>query len=747
MTPRLLVLPERTQQSSDFCKLLDELPPHTLPPDDLLEQYKFYSIPQCHSRWSGSEVKDHLTSRMKRITPGDERNFLGDLFKELFLRMELGGEQNSSYLAYLELIRHHINPQTLIPCSESDEWTECLLAIRDYYSIYEKASFDAKVKQINQNNSPFAEHYTPLKDAWQYAISKNFEIEFSQTQLSLTERGARKFSRHISSLMEKIGAQNYVEYLTTHTQFNDQFGRYNITRHTKQHGIVAKKIHIPYGWLFQLAAMHVQLRPILSNKDFITELEIAATHYGILHELDSQAGIAALFGWEDLVKKTYDFIVFDSAFLIKQLKPKYAVKIVEKLYSYYENQKLKSTFGWELADLVAVGHFLAICYPGPQPLERKMLSDRCPHLDKAALSSLLKYLSHAKSEVNQGYMPFFDPLNEENYQKLNFYKKPLIALSHDKFLLLEASWCLDGLGHVMYQALLDAGHDKGKIHSDMGYAHEELVEDLFNSRGWQFSQGKHSQQGSNGETDLALETKDTIFIFELKKCSLSDSSSWGNSLRMFQDLSKSLLKSQTQLLKAQQILLNNNCFQLANQPNIELNGREIRRVSVSLHDFGAIHSSTIIGDYLIHIAQAIFNVPDGTPTDIIKGINSQAKKLFVELEKTVELFVQPPNLKPYKKLDNSGDFQTIEETWNSDKWNKIKFETLFLSLPQLMTLLDLSESPDAFAELIKSTQRISDGRMDFYTNLQQVLNNNEYERLHPNPDLNRVIPEESDPDV
>lgn len=212
-------------------------------------------------------------------------------------------------------------------------------------------------------------------------------------------------------------------------------------------------------------------------------------------------------------------------------------------------------------------------------------------IQKKSWNHLLTCMTHTRG-ANKNFEPFLLETTE-TFGAMDFYKKPFLLLKDGSRVLLPPCFCINSVGHVLFAALIEAGKTANEICTQLGYATESFAHALLKNNGIPFISGKYKTiAGLDGELDMVLETSSTVFLFEVKKTSRSDGMSWGVGMSIVKDLARGLARSQTQLLCAEGELRRQGLISLQDKKKsqIQLNNREIVRITLTLHDFGALHS-------------------------------------------------------------------------------------------------------------------------------------------------------------
>ncbi|NJK44308.1 MAG: hypothetical protein HC933_08500 [Pleurocapsa sp. SU_196_0] len=582
------------------------------------------------------------------------------------------------------------------PFDEVMIWVDALSALQDLIKI------SAKYK--GKNNYSIGERwYGKLISSTKALLEADFECILENNQINLTEKGEENLNSHLMRLIKRIGGLNYLEYSLFNYQkrgfYDREFARYWIKREYKDHGMT----HVPtkpFGLLFQLSVIDARYYKYLGKNfiDDIQELEKIALDFSIILEIDAKIGIGSTFRWKDPINNIYHYLIYNTVFIPDQMKPSHAILILKALYSPFDDSILKEKQNWGLSDLISLANFLEICKPGLQLIKVSALRKQFPHMSDLGWKSLIEANAHAQKAINLDYQPFKNLLDRENYSRINFYKKPLIQLDTENLVLVDASFCLDSINHVMFSALSSNGYSKNQILSKMGHSLEKFVVDMFRQKEFNVTVGIHKK--SQGETDLLIESEMTVFLFEIKKTYRAQSTSWGHHISMLEDLTKGLAHSQAQMLRAERALRSKEGLQFTKPKpvSVYLGKRKLVRITLTLHDFGALHHPMNARNCVMALADAQF---ESTSTDYqnqLKGINSFTRRLEKELLSTVNVLIQPENVK--------------EEDWNHHKFEELKHETVFLNLQHLMNILDQCKNIQDFEKEFFRLDRTSFGTHD-----------------------------------
>ncbi|RFP54107.1 MAG: hypothetical protein BJG00_016565 [Limnothrix sp. CACIAM 69d] len=162
-------------------------------------------------------------------------------------------------------------------------------------------------------------------------------------------------------------------------------------------------------------------------------------------------------------------------------------------------------------------------------------------------------------------------------------------------------------------------------------------------------------------------------------------------MNLFLDLSKSLLDSQFQINKHEIFIRRNESLLMEDGVVCHLSNREIVRVSVTLLDFGSFQDRTIISQFLESMLRGRL--------DISSVVSDSEQEQISEMNEKFNKFRDQ-----FKELGSLAP-QTIDKPF---------YNCWFLSLPQLLIILDHVKTADDLQREIWKTRNFSASSLDFY---------------------------------
>ncbi|MDF1788571.1 MAG: hypothetical protein P1U82_22110 [Verrucomicrobiales bacterium] len=178
----------------------------------------------------------------------------------------------------------------------------------------------------------------------------------------------------------------------------------------------------------------------------------------------------------------------------------------------------------------------------------------------------------------------------------------------------------------------------------------------------------------------------------MKKKALTKLAQSGSDVHVYYDLTLSLIKAHIQAIKHEIHLKKKGFIEFADGYRLEHKGRAIERLAVSFSDYASFQDRVVIQEFLKLCLKSRFETVDST--------NDDHKKRVGELNRQV------------KKLQTAfRDLCAIDRSYKSP----MPFlNCWFLSVPQLLVLLDECHDEDSFGRELKRTRNVTRMTLDYY---------------------------------
>jgi hypothetical protein len=401
---------------------------------------------------------------------------------------------------------------------------------------------------------------------------------------------------------------------------------------------------------------------------------------------------------EKIVQGLYEMIIFDAAVRFPQSNPLLEMEMLPVLFDWIDRVSFQKKHGFTLDQFLAVASTVidqSAGTWGPIVIYASTIGKRLRgQIDAITVPMILSKLSQPVSRINTGYREITDT------ERVNVYKRPLVQLSSTKFMLYDRSWTAMGF----YEALLacakevsDAGKPTQKQNSDrkVGMALEQYVRKKLSEHGVVHYSGEFvDSNGKTAECDILIEGSQYLVIVEVKKKLLTAKARSGEMASVLLDLGSSLLQSQIQAGKTEILLRKSGAIEINNKSEkstIGLKNRKLLRISVTHYDFDSLHDRLTAKQVLSAFVEGEFTLLTEAPPEIKAGFT----KLLADAARWKE---------QYRTLS------VLDPEFSEDPF----FSTWFLSVGQLVLLLDGTSDSDGFITNLLKTLRISLSSNNFY---------------------------------
>lgn len=666
--------------------------------EDLTSLYEHYRIPYENSL-KLDKVQKHLYENIQNNLIGNQlyRTQLFILKNQLLLTHFIKSTSLQPYLGILEIIIDAIRSNDHIPEQSIRQIVN--LECDDKWCIALQSAWDLTVitpQKLEYNLQDVEESYRRqfvVSNSAKILQSEGCEVDIADGKVVVDESQARRVANRIEADIRLLGGIDVLKKLFKLIKpcYNKIQGRYHLGRNFNSL-LQADFPSTPVAYLLNLCVKYPRKQiMVAAESPEKTWKRIKRNSIALTSILDVQAHnqFSLLFHSTDtIIRFLQELAVYDNLFCFVQLRPSDVPKMIQGLFSWL-SETTQQKLGWtpEQAAIIAEGILkIAEGKLYPVTFKTRQLQNLCLKIGRDEIDKILTVYSHELSCVNSNYqMPQdLSQISYENY----FQHKPLIRLGKEEYLLTSSSIC----SPAFYEAIISevrAKVDK-KINDKLGNRIEDFIKNEFLSRGIKLNFG-HYDGTKEGEIDIVVEASDTLIFLEVKAKPLTRRSRCGTDLNLLFDLSESLLESQIQINKHEIYIRNNGYISLKDGSICELNNRDIARVSITLLDFGSFQDRTVIFQFLENMLQGEFEASNNA--------NS------VEVEKLDKL---------NQKL-NEFKFQFNELIQLDPRRAKSPFYNCwFLSVPQLLILLDNVTSSDDLKRELWRTRSITRSSLDFY---------------------------------
>ncbi len=684
--------------------------------EDLGFLYNHYRIPSTTS-FSRDKIINHLSEQIKKslIPGGLKAIYLWRLRDQVIIRSILDDQPLQRYLSILNRILDEIKmDDQILPLESEEEWRVAIRNVKDYNAICGE-NYGLDIKYFKRW---FPRQFSVASSA-KALRNYGYKLEVKDGKICIEESEQEKIARAIECDIQLIGGLEIAKRLFSLIQhlYDPEQGRYHLVRRFNAFNHENTQPERPIGYLLNLCVKHLEKSPILSpnpKENWERMVKLATIFTSVLDVQPYNYFQLDFKTLDNLSEFLQEIALYDSIFCLNQLRPSDVPRILRGLFSLInvdDINKIQVELGWipEQAILVAEAILnIDVDKLSPIIFTKEQVKDKLPDLDTTVIEEILDIYCHSHNQANSEYKIPTDFRDK----KYNFLLKPLLKLDRDKYVLMDRSWC----SPAFYEALmykLDEIKIPPNIHRQMGYYLESFVKEQLQSLKIKYSYGhylvdrsKYQTSKENGECDIIIESDDTIIFIEIKKKALTNNAKGGCDAAIFADLAGSLLKTQIQLGWHEIIIRSEGYLELTpkavapsapnKEPNnkyrLELNGRSIERVTLTLLDFGGFQDRNFLYQFLqLMLSTSSIDALDSpNATEII-----DRSKINEKLPEFLEQHEHLKNLNPRHK-----QFPFY------DCW--------FLSLPQFLILIDDLSEKKSIKKVLHQTKYMSTASLNFY---------------------------------
>lgn len=541
---------------------------------------------------------------------------------------------------------------------------------------------ESTVLQIHQREHAVAAAYKQLDDMG-YAVQQTDDV------LEMSKQQSEKLYKDIEQHVKDYGGKNLVhsvfEVLTKAKLYASDCNRWIITRNSPDYSEDIPQPQIPWGYILQLGFKHFQVKGAAHTHSFTSIINLTRLAVGTFDvQPYTSSAVLGLMDSERLIPFLLSETLYDSVLTFEQFPANDARSLIEYLA---RNEVIQPSDhpGVPLSSLmsVAIALLKGILDTSPIYLRAKDLGKylgRSQHNVRLVLDQAFAY-----EVVNQALG--FPPLSTQ----INSVDRPLIKLKDGDY------WCPPQSlgGKATLDALFQAMRERDKhIDDRLGIHLEQFLIQQMRQAGLTVQYGKYRVMRERatalkGECDIVIESSAYIVLVEIKKKVLTRVGRSGHDLSLLLDLTKSLAKSQAQLIRHEALLHQYNTLRLTSSNrspyDLELSGRQVLRASVVLFDYGCLHDRLTLAQFLRIGCDCSFTTSYPEYEKEIYEVNNTFQALR---EQAIAV----------------GEFQR----------NHPFARSMLLSIPQFLLLLRNSKSNEAFVQELRRGESTYSTAKDFY---------------------------------
>lgn len=663
--------------------------------DDLQRLYDYVGL-EHDGAYSRNAVSDALYAQIRNCFTSGHAAVWGacrSLRKDLIREHVLSSEPLDPYFEVLDHLQDAVrvggDPRAPIKGS----WCRAIRGAFDHVQIHRWGVLNRE--KVYARDFMVADAARALRDA-------GFTIRVGPGELRLEEVAETALISEIEELVAAVGGVNVARRIFTEIspQYDADQQRYHVVRHASPTGEGLPQM--PWGYLIQLAAKHARRRKRNNNTDDQWR-RLCGLSQAFAAVFDVQPYSPTFYGGMDghtIVPHLQEMAVYDTLFRIPQMRPIDVVKTARGMFGWLDTSA-PTKAGWSIDQVLEiVGYLLNPVRDvrGPISVDEADILRACPSIQRTTVTQILdSVLSHPPIGANRNFSrPTDAPIAEDPDLKdvgYDFFRRPLLYQTDRRFCLLDRSVCAPACLEALLTPLrLEIKNLDDKV----GQAVERFLEVEFTSHGVAVTAGDYDAGSEHGQCDLVIEAPETVIFAELKKKTLTRRARAGSDAHLLLDFAGSLLAAQAQAGWHEVRLRRHLYLELERDgltTRLDLNNRGIERVAVSLFDFGSFQDRILTKQFLESTMNVSF-------TPVVTSLDKKFKELNDSL---VAIREQVATLYPDQKQVN----QPFFNCW-------------FLSVPQILALLDGVSDGAGFRAALWSCRHIVTGSSDLYFDLSRM---------------------------
>lgn len=533
--------------------------------------------------------------------------------------------------------------------------------------------------------------------------NRGYRVVLGDKGPSLDDLECARLVARLESIIASAGGVGIIRkiFSTLLPRYDPSMERFHLIRE-ERFGVVPEP-DIPFGYLLALAAKHLNGEKAEDGcSEAWGELVPLAADFAAIHDL--REGLSTLFNHPspaELPALLAKRALWDSFYTFPQLRRFDANKILRGvLFALPVDKKYRQ--GWALGDLFLIIDHLYSCVSdtnGPQIVNIQRFCRSVRGVGRALAKSILlevfchsgagpnKYFRRPTDLTVRGADPFLSSGN-------NLHFRPVARLGNDCFIILDRSI----MGPAIVESVLSAmrsvvGDSFQSVVVGPGleyFVRRELMDHGIVSVSGDYDTDVH------GECDVVIEAGERLAFIELKAKALTRDANAGSDVAVTLSLAASVIQSQKQAMGHEIELRRNGALTLIEKDQdksclLHWRKQAVDRISLGIFDFGTFQDKTIVAQLLSGVIGARYEVID-------ENLHAAKKKDFKKLNETINQLSQ--HLIAWEDMGEER-VDAFSRCW-------------FMSVPQLLLLLEDVEGPDDFFRNLGMVRRLTFQTFNFY---------------------------------
>lgn len=616
---------------------------------------------------SYSRIRDLLVTQ-EGISHGELRIIESFLYKEHLWR-----PLETSHHLIIGTIFYGVNERYFQPLDNEQAWVEAL-------------SIALAMQELQESNQ-WIDRYLSEEVVTKAALrlkNHGYAVQLEEGKFFLDGEEAKKLTKEIDWLAEQFGGKKIIDSLLSELHKKKKFSgtRYHLGRAVRNINWGAEPLPAyPSGYLINIAAKHLNHEPATPRIKAGIKLFELARDLIALFELEDYSAYA--FGHVDhqlLPEYIRRMLLGDFCLSYRQLDPAHCIFMIEELYRWVDEPKMKEELGFGMGDVLDLARAI-MKNVAPDKINTVLKLEEIRnrmHISQAGFNKLIPHYMHNSNHINASYE---DPADSNS---VTLDSAPLIWQSGGKALVIATPLISTSFMEATLKVARKVSKEANKL---VGDALEPMLEKMFLSRGIDIF--ACSKKYKSGEIDLVIESPNHIILFECKKKALTRPTLGGDLADALIDICLTFMQAQCQLAKHELILLQKGFIEFADGSRLYQNGRRIEKIAVTLYDFGSLQDRIVAGNLINVLISAKLSATALTEYQQTKF--KECNSLLAELN---NLYAE--------KIKITGDNQ-----------NQL-FDCVFLGTPQISFLLQHSPNIEVFLSNLGSVKSLVNATLDMY---------------------------------
>jgi Holliday junction resolvase-like predicted endonuclease len=616
-----------------------------------------------------------------------------NLLEELIQDHVLDGKPVDPYFEVLERLRDAVRAEGATTGDIEGDWTT---AIRHAFDHARISNWDTSATRENTHTRAFelARAARRLRDA-------GCKLLRSGHYLSLAPESETLVVERLEAAIAQIGGLNVARrsFARITPLYREVFERYDLVKRPSMMG--GGQPLIPFGYILMLAAKHfIGKKPNQdTDANWASMLRLANDYAAVFDVQEYAPSVWRSMDAAALIVYLREVAQFDMLFRLPQIRASDIEAIVRGILRDLDFNK-KRGGGWSLNELLTIVKVMldgSKAKRGPHWFDADKILAGQSGLDLSTVTAALnEVFSHPKTGANPNFAkPTDAPTDDPHGRELghNFYTRPLLTADEETYWLLDRSMCSTSC----FEAILGAARStEQKLDQKLGATIEAFMRETLHSHKIPTVSGDYDVDGEHGECDIVVETDEVIVFFEIKKKPFTRRAQAGSDAHILLDLAESLVAAQAQAGWHEVRLRKHGYVDLdakGQKYRLELKDRHIERIAVSLLPYGSFQDRI----FLKQLLEGTMNVSFTSPAPLVDKKMAALNASLGELrEQFATLYLGLTQVRmPF-------------------------FHCWFLSVPQLLALLDGVTGPAEFKKALWQTRSLATGTADFYYDLAFV---------------------------